>query len=144
VAGAFVVSVPISSWLLVCMTLLALFLGLTKRRAELATLQDGAGEHRKILEEYSPEMLDQMITVVMSCTLMAYALYTFNSPTAKGHRSLMATIPFVIYGLFRYLYLVHRKNAGGSIATELLEDRPLIVCVVLWALACAVIILAAP
>jgi len=80
----------------------------------------------------------------MSCTLMAYALYTFNSKTAQGHSSMMATIPFVIYGLFRYLYLVHHKNAGGSIATDLLEDRPMIIDIVLWALACAYIMLAAP
>jgi 4-hydroxybenzoate polyprenyltransferase len=143
VAGAVVVGVEVSPWLLVCTTLLALFLGLTKRRAEIATLQGGAGQHRKILEEYSPEMLDQMITVVMSSTLMAYALYTFNSKTARGHSSMMVTIPFVIYGLFRYLYLVHRKNAGGSIATDLLEDRPLIIDIVLWALACAYIMLVA-
>jgi 4-hydroxybenzoate polyprenyltransferase len=144
VAGAVVVDVPISPWLLVCTTLLALFLGLTKRRAELVTLQDGAGQHRKILDEYSLEMLDQMITVVMSCTLMAYALYTFNSTTAEGHRSLMATIPFVIYGLFRYLYLVHHRNAGGSIANELLEDRSLLIAIFLWALTCGIIMLWAP
>jgi 4-hydroxybenzoate polyprenyltransferase len=141
VAGAVVVDVEVSPWLLVCTTLLALFLGLTKRRSELA--QYGAGQHRKILEEYTPEMLDQMISVVMSCTLMAYALYTFTSKTAKGHVSMMATIPFVIYGLFRYLYLVHHNNAGGSIATDLLEDRPMIIDIVLWAMACAYIMLAA-
>jgi 4-hydroxybenzoate polyprenyltransferase len=138
-AGPLVVAVPISPWLLVCTTLLALFLGLTKRRSELATLQHGAGQHRRILMEYSREMLDQMIAVILSCTLMAYALYTFDSPTARGHHSLMATLPFVIYGLFRYLYLVHRKNAGGSIASELLEDRPLLVGIFLWIAACAII-----
>ena len=84
-----------------------------------------------------------MITVVMASTLMAYALYTFNSPTAKGHPSLMATIPFVIYGLFRYLYLVHRKNAGGSIASELLEDRSSMANLILWAAACALLKFAA-
>jgi 4-hydroxybenzoate polyprenyltransferase len=145
VAGAVVVDVQVSPWLLVCTTLLALFLGLTKRRAEIVALPaGGAGQHRKILEEYTPDMLDQMINVVMSCTLMAYALYTFTSKTAEGHVSMMATIPFVIYGLFRYLYLVHQKNAGGNIATDLLEDRPLIIDIVLWALACAYIMLAAP
>ena len=143
-AGSLVVHVPISPWLLVCTTLLALFLGLTKRRSELATLQHGAGQHRRILEEYTREMLDQMITVIMACTLMAYALYTFYSRTAKGHPSLMATLPFVIYGLFRYLYLVHRKNAGGSIASELLEDRPLLVGIFLWIAACAIIMSVAP
>jgi 4-hydroxybenzoate polyprenyltransferase len=144
VAGAVVVDVPISPWLLVCTGLLALFLGLTKRRAELATLQEGAGRHRGVLGEYSPELLDQWITAVLACTLMAYTLYTFNSPTAQGHPSLMATIPFVIYGLFRYLYLVHRDNAGGSIATELIADRPLLLDIFLWGVACWVIVFDAP
>jgi 4-hydroxybenzoate polyprenyltransferase len=140
VAGAVVIGVEISPWLLVCTTLGALFLGLGKRRAELTALASEAGKHRPILEEYTPELLDQMITVVAASTLMAYALYTFSSPTALGHRTLMATIPFVIYGIFRYLYLVHTRNVGGSPTRELLEDRPLLLCIALWGLACAAII----
>jgi 4-hydroxybenzoate polyprenyltransferase len=140
VAGAVAISVEISSWLLVCTTLGALLLGLAKRRAELTALQDDAGKHRPILDEYTPELLDQMITIVTSATLMAYALYTFNSPTARGHHYLMATIPFVIYGIFRYLYLVHRKGVGGSPTSELFEDKPLLLAIALWGLASAIII----
>jgi 4-hydroxybenzoate polyprenyltransferase len=140
VAGAVAISVEISSWLLVCTTLLALFLGLAKRRAELTTLQGDAGKHRRILDEYTPELLDQMITIVTSATLMAYALYTFNSPTARGHHYLMATIPFVIYGIFRYLYLVHTRSVGGNPTNELFEDKPLLLTIALWGLASAIII----
>jgi 4-hydroxybenzoate polyprenyltransferase len=141
IAGAVAINVDISPWLLVCTTLGALFLGLGKRRAELNTLQEEAGKHRRILEEYTPELLDQMITIVAGSTLMAYALYTFSSETAHGHRMLMATIPFVIYGIFRYLLLVHTRNVGGSPTRELLEDRPLLLCISLWGVACAAIIL---
>jgi 4-hydroxybenzoate polyprenyltransferase len=142
VAGALVIAVPISPWLLVCTTLFALFLGLAKRRHELVLLAGDAGRHRKILDEYSVEMLDQMITIVTSTTLMAYSLYTFNSETARGHRSLMLTIPFVIYGIFRYLYIVQKKGGGGSPATDLLEDPPLLVNLVLWVLTSATIMVA--
>jgi 4-hydroxybenzoate polyprenyltransferase len=140
VAGAVAISVEISPWLLVCTTLAALFLGLAKRRAEITALQGEASQHRRILEEYTPELLDQMIAIVTSSTLMAYALYTFNSATAQGHPCLMATIPFVIYGLFRYLYLIHTRNVGGSPESALFEDRPLLIVIVLWGLACALII----
>src|SRR5438067_427448 len=128
--------------LLVCTTLFALFLGLAKRRHELVLLADDAGRHRKILDEYSIEMLDQMITIVTSSTLMAYSLYTFSSETARGHRLLMLTIPFVIYGIFRYLYIVQKKGGGGSPAAELLEDAPLVVNLVLWVLTSAAILVA--
>ena len=84
------------------------------------------------MDEYSIEMLDQMMTIVTSSTLMAYCLYAFSSPTGLGHRSLMITIPFVIYGIFRYLYIVLRKGGGGSPATDLLEDAPLLVNLILW------------
>jgi 4-hydroxybenzoate polyprenyltransferase len=142
VAGARVISVHVSPWLLVCTTLFALFLGLAKRRHELVLLAGDAGRHRKILDEYSIEMLDQMITIVTSSTLMAYCLYTFSSETGKGHRSLMITIPFVIYGIFRYLYIVQKKGGGGSPATDLLEDAPLLVNLVLWVLTVAAIMVA--
>lgn len=137
VSGAVVINVPISPWLLVCTVLLALFLGLTKRRHELTLLQGGATEHRPILEEYSVEMLDQMINVVTASTVMAYSLYTFNSGRSLY---LMLTIPFVIYGIFRYLFLVHRYEAGGSPEQVLLRDKPLLANVLLW-VASAVLIL---
>jgi 4-hydroxybenzoate polyprenyltransferase len=141
-AGAIAVSVPISHWLLVCTTLLALFLVLSKRRHELTLLADGATTHRPILNEYSPYLLDQMIAVVTASTLVAYSVYATSGETAirLGTTRLGLTIPFVLYGIFRYLYLVHQKRAGGSPADLLLTDRPLLACVGLWALAVAVIL----
>ena len=145
VAGAIAVNVPISKWLLVCTTLLALFLGLSKRRHELTLLTDGAVGHRPILGEYSPYLLDQMIGVVTASTLMAYSFYATSVETADkfGTDRLTWTIPFVLYGIFRYLYLVHRKEGGGSPSTLLVTDRPLLACVALWAL-CVTLILYSP
>ena len=133
-AGAVAIGVPISHWLLVCTTLLALFLGLSKRRHELTLLADGAGGHRPILQEYSPYLLDQMISVVTASTLIAYSVYTISSETAArlGSDRLGLTIPFVLYGIFRYLYLVHQRRGGGNPSDLLLTDRPLLVCVALW------------
>ena len=124
-------TVPISHWLLVCTTLLALFLALSKRRHELTLLADGAIGHRPILEEYSPYLLDQMIAVVTASTLVAYSVYATSPETAErlGTTRLGLTIPFVLYGIFRYLYLVHQKRGGGSPADLLLTDRPLLACV---------------
>ena len=134
IAGAVAVDVPIGHWLLVCTTLLALFLALSKRRHELTLLAEGATDHRRILEEYSPYLLDQMIGVVTSSTLIAYTVYATSSDTAArlGTAKLGLTIPFVLYGIFRYLYLVHQKRGGGSPASMLLTDRPLLGCVALW------------
>ena len=142
VAGAVAISVPISQWLLICTILLALFLGLSKRRHEIVMLADGATGHRRILQEYSPYLLDQMIGVVTASTLMAYILYATSHETAErfGTSLLGLTIPFPLYGIFRYLYLVHLKEGGGSPAELLLNDRPLLVCVALWAVAVVVII----
>jgi 4-hydroxybenzoate polyprenyltransferase len=136
-AGAIAVSVPIGQWLLICTTLLALFLALSKRRHELTLLGDGAIGHRRILEEYSPYLLDQMIAVVTASTLIAYSLYTISEQTASryGTTRLGLTIPFVLYGIFRYLYLVHQKRGGGSPAAMLVTDRPLLACVALWTVA---------
>jgi 4-hydroxybenzoate polyprenyltransferase len=144
-AGAVAVFVPISHWLLVCTTLLALFLVLSKRRHELTLLADGAMTHRPILEEYSPYLLDQMIAVVTASTLVAYSVYSTSAETAERLETtrLGLTIPFVLYGIFRYLYLVHQKLAGGSPADLLLTDRPLLACVGLWAL-CVALILYSP
>ena len=141
-AGAVAVSVPISHWLLVCTTLLALFLVLSKRRHELTLLAEGAVTHRPILNEYSPYLLDQMIAVVTASTLVAYSVYATSGETAVrlGTTRLGLTIPFVLYGIFRYRYLVHQRRAGGSPADLLLTDRPLLVCVGLWALAVALIL----
>ena len=141
VAGAVAVSVPISHWLLVCTILLALFLALSKRRHELVLLAEDATGHRPILEEYSPYLLDQMIGVVTASTVVSYILYTTDAETAArfGTRLLGLTIPLPLYGIFRYLYLVHQKG-GGTPSELLLTDRPLVVCVALWALAVVLIV----
>jgi 4-hydroxybenzoate polyprenyltransferase len=141
IAGAEAVDVPISSWLLVCTTLLALFLALGKRRHELTLLGETAVGHRRILVEYSPYLLDQMISVVTASTVIAYTVYATSAETAArvGTPRLGLSIPFVLYGIFRYLYLVHRKDGGGSPAAMLLTDRPLLVCVGLWAFTVAVL-----
>ena len=145
IAGAFVIGVSISSWLILCTLMLALFLGLSKRRAELISVQlAGTPSTRRILDEYSPAMLDQMIVIVTSSCLMSYALYTINSDTAHAHPYLMATIPFVIYGIFRYLYLMHRHSLGESPDSVLLEDRPMLVNVLLWGLTTALIVTDVP
>jgi 4-hydroxybenzoate polyprenyltransferase len=141
-AGALALDVPISQWLLVCTTLLALFLALSKRRHELTLLGDTATWHRRILQEYSPYLLDQMIAVVTASTLITYSLYATSADTAArlGTERLGLTIPFVLYGIFRYLYLVHQKSGGGNPTTLLLGDRPLLVCVAMWTLSVVLIL----
>jgi len=145
VAGAFAIGVHFSPWLLVCTILLALFLVLAKRRHELVTLDDAVA-HRQILAEYSPYLLDQMIAVVTASCLTAYAFYTLAPETVEKYRTerLALTIPFVIYGIFRYLYLVHRRDQGGSPGDVLLTDRPLLAAVALWAVAMVLIVYTAP
>jgi len=140
-AGALALNVEISAWLLLCATLLALLLGLGKRRAELTLLKGTAGGHRSALEEYSQALLDQMIAVVASGTVIAYALYTFSNHTRAGQPVLMLTLPFVLYGVFRYLYLQHRKGMGGKPEEVLLTDRAMLVNVALWGAASAAILL---
>lgn len=144
IAGAEVIDVEFSSWLLLCTILLALFLGLSKRRHELVLLGDNACSHRKILEEYSPHLLDQMIGVVTASTLMAYALYTMAAETIEkfGTSYMIFTIPFVIYGIFRYLYLVHQKDQGGNPTTLLVSDKPIMINVVLWGIVSVLLIYA--
>ena len=141
-AGAVAIAVPISHWLYVLTILLALFLALSKRRHELVLLANGATSHRRILAEYSPYLLDQMIAVVSASTIVAYAFYTVSPETVQkfGTDRLMLTLPFPLYGIFRYLYLVHLKEGGGSPADMLLTDRPLLLCVALWTVAVAIII----
>lgn len=142
VGGAVAVNVEISHWLLVCTILLALFIALAKRRHEIVLLAAGASGHRPILGEYSAYLLDQMISVVTASTLIAYVFYTISPETVQkfGTQWLGLTIPFPLYGIFRYLYLVHQRDGGGSPADLLLTDRPLLACVALWALAVALII----
>ncbi len=137
VAGGMAIAVQVSDWLLVCTLLLALFLALAKRRHELVSLTTSATGHRTILAEYSPYLLDQMISVVTASCLTAYAFYTMAPDTVQKYRTerLAWTIPFVIYGIFRYLYLVHQKEKGGSPTDILVTDRPLLLNVFLWALA---------
>ena len=134
-AGAVVIDEEFSRWLLLCTILLALFLTLGKRRHELLALEGQASDHRPILSEYSPQLLDQMIAVVTASTLMAYSLYTVAPETAAklGTSHLPLTIPFVLYGIFRYLYLLYRHDLGGDPSEHLLMDRGLLIDVALWA-----------
>ncbi len=142
VAGAAAIAVEISGWLVICTILIALFLALGKRRHEYRTLRGDAAAHRPILAEYSEGFLDQMVSVVTASTVTAYALYTMSPDTvAKFHtRLLPVTLPFVLYGIFRYLYLLYRREMGGNPSDLLLNDRALLVNTVLWMLALLVII----
>jgi len=141
-AGAVAISVAISPWLYIMMILLALFLALTKRRHELVLLADRATGHRRILEEYSPYLLDQMIAVVTASTVVAYAIYTVSPEVQEklGTQYLYVTIPFVLFGIFRYLYLVHQKEEGGNPTQIMMTDVPLIIDVVLWAVTAACVL----
>lgn len=137
IAGALVISVEISSWLILCTVLLALFMGFVKRRQELILLEAGAAGHRRILDEYTPRFLDQMIAVVTAGALVSYALYTMSPDVVLklGTPHLNLTIPFVIYGLLRYLYLVYARNEGGNPSSTILGDPSLLVNGGLWFLA---------
>jgi len=137
VGGAVVIDVWISPWLILCTTLLALFLALNKRKNELMVMTDKAGEHRKILEQYTPELINNMLSVITSTTVMSYSLYTF---TAGKSSYMMLTIPFVLYGIFRYQYLAISKDMGGSPELTLLKDKPLLINVALWVVACVIIV----
>lgn len=121
-----------SPWLYVVTTLLALYIGFGKRRAELSLLADTANAHRKVLDGYTLPLIDQMITIVSSTTIIAYSLYTFSAPNLPEDHSMMLTIPFVIYGIFRYLYVVNVKGEGGSPEDVVLTDRPLQLTIVMW------------
>jgi 4-hydroxybenzoate polyprenyltransferase len=134
VAGGLVIGVPISNWLYLCTLLLALFLAMGKRRAELSLVQGEAGSHRRSLVHYSVPLLDQLITILAACTVLAYALYTLAPETVNkfGTDRLKYTVPLVIYGLFRYLFLIHRRGAGGSPERVLLSDVPLLTDVALF------------
>jgi 4-hydroxybenzoate polyprenyltransferase len=124
-----------SPWLYVVMTLLALYLGFGKRRAELALLSHDAASHRKVLKGYTIRLLDQYILIVTGMTIIGYALYTFSAPNVPANHSMMLTIPFVVYAIFRYLYLIEVENSGGEPEEILLTDRPFQVSMLLWAVA---------
>ena len=135
-AGAEAIEVTFSTWLFFCTILLALFLALSKRRHEIILLDEKAINHRKILFEYSADLLDQMISIVTTTTLIAYILYTISPETVAkfGTDNLKYTVPFVLYGIFRYLYLMHQKNEGGSPERVLLNDMPILTTVILYCL----------
>jgi 4-hydroxybenzoate polyprenyltransferase len=132
VGGAVVIGVPVSPWLYVCTVLVSLFLGLGKRRNELELLETGAAGHRKNLEQYSLELVDQLILIVASVTIMAYSLYTFSAENLPRDHSMMLTIPLVVYGLFRYLYLVRVKRQGGAPEDLLLTDPGMLGTAITW------------
>ncbi len=135
VAGVTLIHVVrFSPWLYVVMTLLALYLGFGKRRAELALLSDDAGTHRKVLHGYTIPLLDQYIVIVSATTIVAYSFYTFSAPNVPSNHAMMLSIPFVVYAIFRYLYLVQVKEGGGEPEEILLTDRPFQVGLLLWAL----------
>ena len=142
VAGGLAIEVAISSWLLICTMMLALFLAMGKRRHEIVLLEGDAANHRPILKEYNTTLLDQMISVVTASTLIAYCLYTISEETVAkfGTRKLIYTVPFVLYGIFRYLYLIHLKAGGGSPESLIIKDKPLLLDLFLWIVAAVLIL----
>ncbi len=142
VAGTVAIEVPASPWLLVCTLFLSLFLVLAKRRHEVMLLGKDANHHRQSLSHYSPHLLDQMISGATGVTLIAYAMYTLAPQTVAqvGSSAMITTIPFVIFGIFRYLYLVYENNLGGAPETAVISDRPLVIDVVLWMLVVVLIL----
>ena len=142
VAGAVLINVPTSEWLIICMILLSLFLGFSKRRHEIKILENSANTHRSVLQHYSPYFLDQMIGIVTATTVMSYALYTISEETVNkfGTKHLIYTVPFVLYGIFRYLYLVHKKDEGGDPTRLVVTDIPLLCNIILWIITVSIII----
>jgi len=141
-AGAVAINVPASKWLLVTTLFLALFLAFGKRRHELLLLEEDATSHRKSLDRYSPYLLDQCIGVTTAAVVVMYMLYTFSEEVSQrlGTNDLYFTIPFVVYGIFRYLYLIHKEEKGGSPTRVLITDRPILLTVVLWIMTVIVIL----
>lgn len=136
IGGAAILSVTITSWWLMCVLFLALFLGLGKRRNELQVMENGAGDHRRILQEYSPHFLEQLLTIDVACTIIAYSMATFTAPSVpkEPYPFLMLTIPFVVYAMFRYMYLIIQKGEGGEPADLLFRDRPFFISIISWGL----------
>ena len=141
-AGALVISADPSPWLYICTGLGALFIGFAKRRQEMLTLKDDGIEHRASLGGYSLPMLDQLITMLMASTLIAYILYTFSADNLPPNDAMMFTIPFVAFGISRYFYLIHAKQAGGNPEDILLKDVPILLSVAGWLAATVGILLA--
>lgn len=133
-AGTTGLDIPPSNWLLMCGLLLTLFLGFSKRRAEMMLMDEAGGAHRKVLDLYSPALLDQFITITGACAVVAYSLYTVDEDTVRIHGTadLIYTLPFVLYGLFRYLYMLHRRGGGGDPSYDLFRDPHLIVAMAGW------------
>jgi 4-hydroxybenzoate polyprenyltransferase len=138
-AGTTGIGIAPSQWLLLCGLMMALFLGFAKRRAELYARTEGSATHRKVLDHYQPVLLDKMIVVTATCVILTYSLYTMSPVTVAYHHteSLIYTVPFVMYGIFRYVYLLHRQISGSDPATEIFRDPHLLVCIVLWLLTIA-------
>lgn len=144
-AGVTLITVQrFSPWMYVCVTLLALFMGLGKRRAEMVLLAENANSHRRVLDGYTISFIDQLLSIVSSTTIVAYALYTFSAQNLPESHTMMLTIPFVIYGIFRYLFLIHVKGEGGAPEDLLLEDIPLMSTVVFWALSAVFVLYLSP
>ncbi|MFD2170144.1 decaprenyl-phosphate phosphoribosyltransferase [Tumebacillus lipolyticus] len=137
IGGALVIDVPFTPWFLLCTMLLALFLAISKRRHELYLLEQNKGSHRKVLDSYSPELLNQLNSIVVTATIMSYALFTFTSGRTIH---LMWTIPLVIYGIFRYLYLIFMEQKGGKPERDIFQDKHLLVTVLLYGLAVVIIL----
>jgi len=145
VAGVVVVQVArFSPWLYVCTTLLALFVALGKRRHEITLLAENAGAHRAILDHYTVPFLDQLISLVTSTTIIAYSLYTFSAPNLPPNHLMMLTVPFVLYGMFRYLYLIHVRGLGGAPDELILRDIPFLLSVLLWGAAVVIVLYVVP
>ncbi len=139
-AGVMLIQVErFSPWLYVVTTLLALFIGFGKRRAELALLASAANQHRTVFDGYTLDYLDQLITIVSGTTIIGYSLYTFSAPNLPANHAMMLTIPFVLYGIFRYLYLIKVKESGGAPEELLISDRPLQITILLWGISVLVI-----
>ncbi|PIH00797.1 decaprenyl-phosphate phosphoribosyltransferase [Clostridium combesii] len=136
-SGSLATKVSVSPWLFLCTILLSLFLALNKRKSEIITLKDNRGSHRKILEEYSVELIDNMLTIVTPSILISYCIYTFSSVQSKR---MMYTIPFVLYGIFRYQYLMNNHNLGGKPEDVFGKDKPFLVNMILWVISVVVII----
>lgn len=135
-AGTIGVDIPPSKWLLLCGMMITLFLGFAKRRAEIIALADNKEEHRKVLENYDPIFLDEVIAICATGVIISYSLYTMSSQTVQIHQTenLTYTVPFVIYGLFRYLFLLHHQHLGGDPTKDLIHDRHIIAAVGGWAI----------
>ena len=140
-AGVSLITVTrFSPWLYVCMTLLALYIGFGKRRAEMVLVADAARDTRRVLDGYTISFLDQLIVIVSATTIVAYSLYTFSAENLPENHTMMLTIPFVFYGLFRYLYLIHVENSGGAPEELVFKDRPLMATLMLWGLAAVAVL----